>query len=523
MDFKFKFLLIFLLFSISTHAQRTLKLTFDTGKEEKTVSYILRRGTVYASSKDLASAVSGNYYYNSNADKVEIKFSKYALKLTARNQYLVIRNLNSGMQQVYQIPISTLLINRDVFVPLEYALPYFEKASGKEINFDNGRKHLAFTGNRIENVSESTDVKKTIDPNSPFDIQAISIEEKTNGTLIRLSTKRKIHKFSSSINENKLFVFLSGVRVPPEIIKSIKPQGLVRSAQLKNVSGNVQLEFKLKQGYDNHESFVDPETGDIIITIHNKLFATPDERDIEKLAEKWKFDVIVIDAGHGGKDAGAIGVSGVKEKDVNLGIALKLGAMLKKKMPGVKIVYTRKTDKFVELYKRGKIANENDGKLFISIHCNSLRKKPSSTNGYEIYLLRPGRTKEAIKIAEFENSVIELEDNPKRYQKLTNENFILVSMAHSAFMRYSEKFAELLDKEYAKHTKVKSRGVKQAGFYVLVGASMPGILLETGFLSNRKDERYLKSSAGQKAIAKALTNAVLNYVKYYNDSINGES
>ncbi|MCW8805113.1 MAG: N-acetylmuramoyl-L-alanine amidase, partial [Ignavibacteriaceae bacterium] len=158
--------------------------------------------------------------------------------------------------------------------------------------------------------------------------------------------------------------------------------------------------------------------------------------------DKWNFDVVVIDAGHGGKDPGAIGISNLKEKDVTLAIALKLGEIFKKEMPDVKVVYTRNNDTFIDLYKRGKIANEKNGKLFLSIHCNSTKKKPSDASGAEVYLLRPGRTEEAIEIAETENSVIKYEDNPQRYEKLTDENFILVSMAHSAYMKYSEKFAE---------------------------------------------------------------------------------
>ena len=219
--------------------------------------------------------------------------------------------------------------------------------------------------------------------------------------------------------------------------------------------------------------------------------------------------------GHGGKDAGAIGVNGVKEKDINLAIALKLGKLIEENMKDVKVVYTRKTDKFIDLYKRGKIANENNGKLFISIHCNSTPKKPSDANGFEVYLLRPGRTKEAISIAEFENSVIQYEENPNRYEKLTDENFILVSMAHSSYMKYSERFAEYLHKEFVKHPSLSSRGVKQAGFYVLVGASMPSVLIESGFLSNTNDAKYLNTSSGQQKFAEYVFSGIKKYRESY--------
>lgn len=184
-------------------------------------------------------------------------------------------------------------------------------------------------------------------------------------------------------------------------------------------------------------------------------------------------------------------------------------------MKDVKVVYTRKDDTFVELFKRGKIANEEGGKLFISIHCNSTAKKPSDASGFEVYLLRPGRTSEAISIAERENSVIEYEENPERYEKLTDENFILVTMAHSAYMKYSEKFSDILNKQMGVDMSIPSRGIKQAGFYVLVGASMPSVLIETGFLSNKNDANYLKSTKGQNEIAGAIYKAVKSFRDYY--------
>jgi N-acetylmuramoyl-L-alanine amidase len=331
--------------------------------------------------------------------------------------------------------------------------------------------------------------------------------------LVRLKSQKSLKGYRSSIKNNTLYLFLTGASVDPLIDKA-KPSGLIKKVNRKDVSGNIQLEFELKDGFTSHETFQDVESNDILISIQSKMFDVP-KIDLTTKKEEWKFDVVVIDAGHGGKDPGAIGVGGTREKDVNLGIALKLGKLIEKKLPGVKVVYTRNNDTFVELYKRGKIANEANGKLFISIHCNSLSKKPSDTRGFEVYLLRPGRTKRAIEIAEFENSVIHYEENPDRYQALTDENFILVSMAHSSYMRYSEKFSDILNHQWSRHTKIPSRGIKQAGFYVLVGASMPSVLIETGFLSNRQDEAYLKSSIGQQEIANAILNSIASYKEFY--------
>jgi N-acetylmuramoyl-L-alanine amidase len=133
-----------------------------------------------------------------------------------------------------------------------------------------------------------------------------------------------------------------------------------------------------------------------------------------------------------------------------------------------------------------------------------------------VYLLRPGRTEEAIAIAERENAVIELEEGyEKRYQQLTEENFILVTMAQSAHVRASEVFADIVQRDMASRTGLQNRGVRQAGFYVLVGAAMPNVLIETAYLSNRQDERFLKSEAGQQKIADAIYRAIKEYKGEY--------
>lgn len=229
----------------------------------------------------------------------------------------------------------------------------------------------------------------------------------------------------------------------------------------------------------------------------------------------------MLDAGHGGKDAGTIGVAKTKEKDVALAVVKKLGVLLKKELPGTKVVYTRTDDTFVELDRRGQIANENGGKLFVSIHCNATPKKPSPANGFEIYILRPGRNEDAVRIAEVENSVIKLEDDPKRYKPLTDEQFIVVSMAQSSFVKYSDMAAAMITAEVKKMRELGVRGVNQAGFLVLVGASMPNMLIETGFLSNKKEEKFLKSAAGQNKLALAICRAIKAFRVRYEAQIRG--
>jgi N-acetylmuramoyl-L-alanine amidase len=231
-----------------------------------------------------------------------------------------------------------------------------------------------------------------------------------------------------------------------------------------------------------------------------------------------KLNVIVLDAGHGGKDPGAIGTKGYKEKQATLAIVLTLGELIEKELPDVKVVYTRKSDKFIELYRRGEIANEHKGKLFISIHCNSTPEKPTKAGGTATYILRPGKTDAAIKVAARENAVIEYEKNKKRYDALSDIDFILTSMSRSQDVKFSEKFAGLVQKELKKSVGFRNNGVEQAGFFVLVGASMPNVLIETAYISNLKEEAYLKSADGQTKYAKGILEAIKKYKEVYEGS-----
>ncbi len=229
-------------------------------------------------------------------------------------------------------------------------------------------------------------------------------------------------------------------------------------------------------------------------------------------------DVIVLDAGHGGKDPGAIGTKGYKEKEATLAIVLKLGELIKEELPDIQVVYTRKSDKFIELYRRGEIANENKGKLFISIHCNSTPEKPTKAGGMATYILRPGKTDAAIKVAARENAVIEFEKNKNRYAGLSDIDFILTSMSRSQDVKFSEKFASFVQKELKKCVGFKNNGVEQAGFFVLIGASMPNVLIETAYISNLNEEAYLKSSAGQSKYARGILQAIKRYKEVYEGS-----
>jgi N-acetylmuramoyl-L-alanine amidase len=232
--------------------------------------------------------------------------------------------------------------------------------------------------------------------------------------------------------------------------------------------------------------------------------------------ERWRLDTIVIDAGHGGKDAGAV-ANGVREKDVTLAVAKRLGAYLEEQL-GVNIVYTREDDRFIELRERGRMANEAGAKLFVSIHANAAANHRAS--GTETYFLGLHKNEAAQDVMERENSVVEFEDNPGQYEEYDESKLILQTLAQSAYMHKSEELAGLIEEQFAERVGRNSRGVKQAGFYVLWNASMPSILVELGFVTNPQEAAFLKSAAGQDYLASAIFRSIRAFKERYERELN---
>ncbi|HWQ81752.1 MAG TPA: N-acetylmuramoyl-L-alanine amidase [Ignavibacteria bacterium] len=215
---------------------------------------------------------------------------------------------------------------------------------------------------------------------------------------------------------------------------------------------------------------------------------------------------VIIDPGHGGKDPGTTGLSGVYEKNIVLPIGIKLKNYLSKEYDDMKIVMTREKDEFIELKKRGQTANEQGGNLFVSIHCNARKSEENDKSGFEIYLLDLARIDEARDITLEENKFIAF--NEKIDSSFISKNKILASLYQQAYLGYSERFSSIIETELIKGTRLPSRGLFQAGFWVLLAPSMPSILVECGYLSNKTDEEYLKSEKGQDEIAKSIFKAV---------------
>jgi len=232
--------------------------------------------------------------------------------------------------------------------------------------------------------------------------------------------------------------------------------------------------------------------------------------------------VVIIDPGHGGKDPGAVS-KGIREKDVVLGIGLKLGKYISEQFPDVKVIFTRNTDVFVPLIDRSKIANKSKADLFISLHANFCGTP--STRGTETFVLGLHRSNDNLEVAKKENSVILLEDNYKAtyegFDPNSSESYIMFELVQDIYMDQSVSFADDIQHQFKTNLEGSNRGVKQAGFLVLRQSSMPSVLVETGFLSNQTEANYLKSDEGQKNIALSILDAFRKF-KVKNSGTNSQ-
>ena len=246
----------------------------------------------------------------------------------------------------------------------------------------------------------------------------------------------------------------------------------------------------------------------LIFSVFQTIYASEIPDNLDKF-------VVVLDAGHGGKDPGNMG-NGYKEKDIALSIVQKIGKKLES-YKDIEVVYTRKTDVFVELFERGKIANNAHADLFVSVHCNS---HSSQAKGTETFVLGLNRSDTNFDVAKRENSVIYLEED----YELTYEGFdpnspestIGLTIMQEEYLDQSILLADLIQKEYTNKLKRSNRGVKQMGLIVLHQTYMPSVLTEVGFLTNNEEGKFLNSSAGQDKVSNSIVDAIISYSKTIN-------
>ncbi|ABL64180.1 N-acetylmuramoyl-L-alanine amidase [Chlorobium phaeobacteroides DSM 266] len=442
-----------------------------------------------------------------------------------------------GTMQLQATPVQ---IASKLYLPVSQACRFFSLWLQREVRYDpaTGLISAILWGERpaysLKKFSSSiqdepepvgSNGKRAASSEALTVISGVSVENRENGALISFSAVgNSVRTLLMKPDKNGIayLTFQNATGNVDEMTKSFGV-GIVQAVKAKRFQkGGFQValsmdnrsyrinSMEVKRDDINNRYLVyvagEPDTGGGGMREKESQISRVIERDIEK----WKFDTVVLDAGHGGKDPGAIGGHGTMEKDVVLNIVRDLGSIIARQWPDIKVVYTRNSDVFIPLHERGKIANRSGGKLFVSIHCNANSK--SHIRGQEVYILGPHRTQKSLEVAMFENSVITREaDYRERYKGFSTEYLIMSSMAQNAFAKQSTTLAQDVLKRIERKGGTTSRGVHQAGFMVLWTPSMPSILIETGYLSNPEEERILRERKEQIRIAEAVFQGLDRY------------
>jgi len=452
-----------------------------------TLNTIQRNQIHYVSIQDFAEKQNLNYTYYESKEKFELKFHDKKIYFSPHSSYFKIDD------KVYHMVYRTLYINKVLYVPIKTFLIVLDKES----------LPIQLAKTNDQSIQILTDI---------YNIHNLNIDNKKNGTAITFKTSRQFFKeqiATSMSSEGWLNITILGGQADSLKIKKTNLIPPVIRSHIIQSKESTQISLLMKNKVD--DLTISTTVNQIKILLHTEY--KDNVKKIEEIRKTWTIDTIVLDAGHGGKDPGAIGINKLQEKTVTLDIAKHLTKLLEKNL-NIHVINTRDEDIFIPLWKRTEVANQSNGDLFISIHANSTSKSPS-INGFETFLLRVGKTSEAIEVAKRENSVIEMEEKTHKYQDITDAKLILATMSQNSNMKASEDLASLIQENLDQRLTTNNRGVKQAGFHVLVGASMPNVLIEVGFLSNKNEATKLGKSSYRREIARAIFEAILDFKSTY--------
>lgn len=481
--------LIFL--PLKSGAQKVNYLSIQGAGRQSRVPYIRKYDKYFISLIDFAQSGNFHFYTNEEKRKTVLYVGRDKIKFTADNSFVLLND------QLLQMLLEPFWKRREIWVPADILADIISKNTAHTMHFDAQAKVFNIG---LKNVN----------------ISNVQITAKTNGTLIHIFSSKEFNRKDVHLKlvNGWLYVEVSGAKIDTASINQKKRSGLVSEIKSIQFDQSASLGFKLRKKVLSYDLLTETGNSDLLISLRTEEPLEAKDTEKQKLDDQkkdWRIHTIVIDPGHGGKDPGAVGYGKVYEKNIVLPVALKLGKEINKRLPDVKVVYTRKTDVFIPLYRRTKIANENNGKLFISLHCNWNPNK--SARGFETFFLSADKEARARDVVLKENESISFESSmdQKRYEGV---NFVLATMAQNAFIKYSQYLATTVQKAVTKKLAsldMKSRGVKQGAFWVMVGATMPNILVEMGFISNRYEAKILQRNSTQTKLASAICDGLVKY------------
>jgi N-acetylmuramoyl-L-alanine amidase len=420
---------------------------------------------------------------------------KWKLQCASNDAYLTADNpfaIYNG--QAYFIHGDVLQQGDRFSLPIPQSLPVLDSLTQKQFYWD-----------------ASTNTLTSLPAN---DILKMDVSPRSNGTLIEFTFSKEV-LVEQFIQMPFLIVNLAGVTLDTAAFRQTYTDGLVLKSSAIQEKNSAQITFTLRNKTDAKlERFTRNGGKTVQIALRPKSTEPSPKTTVAKTSSSKKVQTIVIDPGHGGKDPGALG-SFAKEKDITLAVGKLLKVELEKH--GFTVKMTRDSDVFVDLKTRPELATKWEGDLFVSLHANAIdapKKRQKQVNGFKIYILREAQSEEDKALARRENQAVSMSNSGKAKDKneISPVEWILLEHQLNLYTKESEKFTSHVVKNLTlSNLRKHGSGAGQAGFYVLVGAFMPAVLVELGFITNPKDEKYIASAKGQMEMAKFLAKAIVQY------------
>jgi N-acetylmuramoyl-L-alanine amidase len=487
----FLFFLLFMLLPFSGSCAKTINVSTSGGIEK--IQAFQQEKITYISFSELVEILGGLL------DWAVVGHQISYVEDTDRFDFVIGSPFFKLNDSLYNLTFPAVYQNGQLFLPAETFVPYLDRVMPQLIIWSHDSEMLR------------------IDPEY-FNVTDLAIQPKANGLLIEIFLSSAMAYDVFVTEGNWLNVSIRDAKLNSRKILSGMDRRYLYDLKAYQVTGAGQISLRLRKNIENwhHKLVSDPPR--IQISIADVGFEMSPETS-RTVGPDDKIDVIVIDPGHGGSDYGAIGRGGAREKDVVLDIAKELAKLIRKDKQ-FKVVMTRDRDKIVTLQQRADIANQAGADLFISLHANASTKK--QVRGWNIFFLAAAKNDSARAVAQFENSSFLREKTGFASESEEDTNYldnpvltILNEMIMTEFQAESHDFAMMLDREFHRSLEIPARGVDQAGFFVLNMVFTPSILVETGFISNREEEKQLKNRKFQKAVAEAIYEAIKRFKAKY--------
>ncbi len=483
-----KLIVVSLFLLVYVQAQAEIKAVWTDKGKKVSIASIDQDGIEYISLTELSYFLECDHFADLRKGSGTLILKNGGLDYTLFSPYVTVGDKS------YNIFYNIILYNGEFHAPVEHIIPVIDKLIPDDLLYLTKEKSIGLFP-------------------ALYNVVDLIAQQKMNGLLIEALVSERLQYDLVKTNDNWLILTMYQGKIDTSLFNGKRPDIAIYDTRAYQFDNSAQLSIRLRPRDFTFVSKLKENPLRIQIMVKGEGFADtvlsymPGADDMRNNL----IDVIVVDPGHGGEDDGAIGPSGVKEKDINLEISKKLKSMLEDK--GFQVILTRDVDRFVTLSDRTKIANEAGADIFISIHANS--SKNINARGFISFFLSDAKTDQARATAALENASIRFESSESQKDYVSDLDFILLDMVQSEFLKESADLAGTIEQNIQKYTKISSRGVDQAGFFVLNKAYMPSVLIESAFISNKKDEKLLKSENTYNDIARAIAESVYQFKQKY--------